>query len=57
MTTIEDRLTRLETRQDYLATKEDLAHLETRLIKWLVGAVIAAAAVATGLASLIERVT
>ncbi len=45
----------------YLATKEDLAHLETRLIKWLVGAVLgavlAAAGVSTALATLIVRVS
>ena len=72
-----DRLTRLEERQEHMATKEDLgrlearvdsienrmatkedlAHLETRLIKWFVGSMLAAVAVATALATLIERIT
>ena len=50
-------IARLEARQDSFATKEDLAQLETRLIKWIVGAVIAAAGIATALATLIERIT
>ena len=50
-------IARLEARQDSFATKEDLSQLETRLVKWIVGAVIAGAGVATALATLIERIT
>ena len=61
MTTIDDRVSRIEGALPYLATKEDLAHLETRLIKWLVGAVLgavlAAAGVSTALATVIVRVS
>ena len=49
-------IARLESRQDSFATKDDLSQLETRLVKWIVGAVIAGAGVATALATLIERI-
>ena len=37
----------------HYATKEDLAQLEARLVKWMVGSTVAA----TGFAVLIERLT
>ena len=36
---LRERLVRLETRMDYVATKEDLKHLENTLIKWMIGTV------------------
>ena len=56
-TTNEERLARLETRQENLATKEDLANLETRLIKWMVSLMVGAIVAATTLATAIERLT
>ena len=38
---IEYRLTRLETRMEYVATKEDLKDIQITLIKWVVGVAIA----------------
>ncbi len=55
--TNEERLARIEARLDGFATKEDLAQLETRLVKWMVGLMLGAAMVATALATLIERIT
>lgn len=53
----EERLIRLETRQDTLATKEDIANLEARLIKWMVGLMLGSIVAATAIATLIERLT
>ena len=53
----EERLVRLETRQENLATKEDLANLETRLINWMVGLMVGATLAATAFATLTERIT
>ncbi len=39
------------------ATKEDLAQLEARLVKWMVGLMVGATVAATGFAVLIERLT
>ena len=50
MTTIEERVSYIEGRLDSLATKEDLASLESRLIKWMIGMVISSVAIATTLA-------
>ena len=65
MTTAEQPVTRTELREElqilrdemreYYATKQDLAELETRLIKWMVGLMVASSAVATSLALLIQR--
>ena len=53
----EERLARIEARLDGFATKEDLARLETRLVKWMVGLMLGAAMLATAFATLIERPT
>ncbi|MYC30984.1 MAG: hypothetical protein F4X65_12975 [Chloroflexi bacterium] len=53
----EERLVRLETRQETLATKEDIANLEARLIKWMVGLMLGSIVAATAIATLIERLT
>ena len=57
MTTIEERLSRLEGGYEHLSTKEDLARLETRLIKWIIGIMIGSIAIASTFALLIERLT
>lgn len=60
----EERLARLETWQEHLATKEDIANLradianlDARLVRWMVGLMIGATVAATALATLIERIT
>ena len=53
----EERLARLEAGQDHLATKADLAALEARLVKWMVGLMLGAVVAATALATVIERIT
>ena len=39
----------------HYATKADLANLETRLIKWMIGQMIAAIVAASSIAVLIQR--
>ena len=39
----------------HYATKEDLAQLEARLVKWMVGLMVGSAVAATALAVLVER--
>ena len=53
----EERLARLEAGQEHLATKADLAALEARLVKWMVGLMLGAIVAATAIATLIERIT
>lgn len=38
---MEKRVSTIETERQYLATKDDLSQLETRLIKWLVATQLA----------------
>ena len=61
---VDERLTRIETRldgfEDRLAnfsTKADLAELETRLIKWMVGLIVGATVAASSIAVLTQRLT
>jgi hypothetical protein len=54
---VEERLVRIETRLDGFATKEDLANLETRLIKWMVGLMVGSIVAASSIAVLVERLT
>ena len=46
---------RREFREHY-ATKEDLAKLETRLIKWIVGQMIAAIVAASAVAVVVQQI-
>ena len=52
------RVTRIEATLEHLATKADLAELETRLIRWTVATVFtgmaAAAAIAAAVASIVS---
>ena len=41
----------------HYASKADLAELKSDLIKWMIGLMLGAAAVATGFAVLTERIT
>ena len=58
MTTAEHPITRSELRKEHehYATKEDLAKLETRLIKWMVGQMMAAIVAASSVAVVIQQV-
>lgn len=63
MASNEERLSRLEGGYEHLATKADLAELraqmqamETRLIKWMVGMMIGAIAIASSIALLVQRI-
>lgn len=55
MTTLEERETLLETELRHLASKEDLAKLETRLIKWMIGAVATSTLLASAIVATIDR--
>ena len=66
---VEGRLSRIETRLEgfdrrlddldrrlaYFATKADLANVETRLIKWMVGLMVGSIVAASSIAVLVER--
>ena len=61
---VDERLTRIETRLDgfdgrfaKFATKADLAELETRLTKWMVGLMVGATVAASSIAVLTQRLT
>ena len=63
LTVVETRLENLATKSDLaaldsrmgtFATKTDLAELETRLVKWMIGATVAASSVAVLVQSLIS---
>ena len=61
---VDERLTRIETRLDGLevrlanfSTNADLAELETRLIKWMVGLMVGATVAASSIAVLTQRLT
>ena len=63
---VEERLVRIETKldgfdkrlddfADRFATRADLANLETRLIKWMVGLMVGSIVAASSIAVLVER--
>ena len=61
---VDERLTRIETRLEgfderfaNFASKADLAELETRLTKWMVGLMVGAIAAASSIAVLTQRLT
>ena len=45
----------LDSRLEHYATKADLSAMETRLIKWLIGLMLASTAIAISLALFIQR--
>ncbi|MDE2768777.1 MAG: hypothetical protein OXI70_11890 [Chloroflexota bacterium] len=55
MASMEQRVSFIEGKLDSLATKADLAELESRLIKWMVGMMFAAIAAAASIALLVQR--
>ena len=56
MTTSEKRYITYEEARDIFATKADLAQMETRLVKWMVGMMLGGMATAATLALIIERI-
>ena len=55
MTTLEERVTSLEAELRHLASKEDLAKLETRIIKWMIGAVATSTLLASAIVATVDR--
>lgn len=49
-----DRLTRIETRLDHMATKEDVSRLEATLLRWFIGTAVSLTALAFAAAKLIH---
>lgn len=49
-----DRLARIETRLDHMATKEDVSKLESTLLRWFIGTAISLTALAFTAAKLIH---
>ena len=56
MNTPEKRFITYEEARDIFATKADLAQMETRLVKWMVGMMLGGMATAATLALVIERI-
>ena len=58
MTTAEHPVTRTELREElgHCATKADLANLETRLIKWMVGLMVSAVVAASAVAVVVQNI-
>lgn len=58
MTTAEHPVTRTELREElrHYATKADLANLETRLIKWMVGLMVSAVVAASAVAVVVQNI-
>ena len=52
---IERRLTRIDAMVATIATKADLHAMETRLIRWMVGSVLASATIAGTIVSVVSR--
>ena len=55
MTVPEVRYITYEEARDIFATKADLAEMETRLVKWMVGMMLGGMATAATLALVVER--
>ena len=55
MTTSEQRFITYEEARDIFATKTDLAEMETRLVKWMVGMMLGGMATSATVALVVER--
>ena len=55
MTTSEQRFITYEEACDIFATKADLAEMETRLVKWMVGMMLGGMATSATVALVVER--
>ena len=58
MSTVEQPVTRSELREElrHYATKADLANLETRLIKWMVGLMVSSIVAASAAAVVVQNI-
>ncbi len=58
MSTVEQPVTRTELREElrHYATKADLANLETRLIKWMVGLMVSSVVAASAVAVMVQNI-
>ena len=58
MATAEQPITRTELREElrHYATKADLAHLETRMVRWMVGVMLGGLTAAVGLTAVLVQV-
>ena len=58
MSTVEQPVTRSELREElrHYATKADLANLETRLIKWMVGLMVSSVVAAYAVAVMVQNI-
>jgi hypothetical protein len=52
---MEQRLGRLEGAYEHLATKADLHQMESRLLRWLVGTILASVGMASGITIALNR--
>ena len=57
MASVKQPITRSELREElrHYATKEDLAAMETRMVKWMVGMMMGGMAIAAAIASVITN--
>ena len=55
MASVEQRVSYIEGKIDSLATKEDLAQLEVKLIKWMLALMVGSITLAASIALFIER--
>ena len=55
MTTSEQRFITYEEARDIFATKADLAEMETRLVKWIVGMMLGGMVTSATVALVVER--
>ena len=53
--TLEERLGRIEGTYEHLSTKSDVAHLEARMIRWMVGLVLGGLGAGIGLTTFLVR--
>ena len=58
MSTVGQPVTRSELREElrHYATKADLANLETRLIKWMVGLMVSSVVAASAVAVMVQNI-
>ena len=56
MATIEERVSHLEGAYEHLSTKADIAQMENRLLRWMVGTIVTGMATSASIAFLIYRI-
>ena len=56
MATVEERLARIEGGYEHVATKADVEHMKSDIIRWTVGVMLAGLTAAVGLTAVVVRV-